>query len=456
MKKVLSVLLIGLFGFTLTACGGDDTTSTAKDESNLLTYNNFTTENGAIKGWSTYSDASLFTAQSDGSVLVDADPCPSNSYEVRLASDIDNNTVTLESGKNYQISFMAKSTVARDIKVQVGEMLSTDPWFYMASADYFTVSLTTQLQKHTIEFTAFDPSSDQAIDWDNVCISIEMGQVGVFNIASEITLANVSIAEYDGAVEDKIAPTITQDKNFLYVATGKTYTHDDFVGLVTITDDTSAYTDLTITTRIVNAAGTVVTSVDGSVAGTYNVTYQAKDKANNLASQTFTVYVREQGAVAVGENLFNLSDEYAYNDEATSKLPENANKLVGWKESGYINFDSNTSDSFVASYGCSWAWYDPQIFLTSAAIDVADTYTLEMTVTLSEDRVITIDGQVYTFVAGVPQNITHSVAVSEGGTYTLCILMNEYDKAVSTNHDGSDSFVYPTITVTNLFLGKRA
>ncbi len=449
MKRVLSVLLVGLLGVTLTACGGD---SDSTDSSNLLKYSNFEgTSVSDIKGWSISNSESKF-GMSNGMGFLIPDGSTWEPYMVRFASNKDDNTFALEAGGNYEITFTAKSSVKTDIQVQIGEMLEADPWFNSAVFDPYAVTIYQAEAEYSIPFKAIETTED--MNMDNLSLCIEAGH----SSAAQIGITGVSVHKTDKEPTNTFAPKIEwENGNTIYTEDGKTYSKADLLDLVKFTDDILSADELTTSTETIvkindGASNEEVDSIDASTPGRYEIKYKANDGTRNTFT-TLTLYVADRLEVAIGENVFTMtSNEGVTGTYEQSILPTFANQLLMWKESGQIDaavtVDNVNGSKIVATYGCSWNWYDPQMFFTTSNIGTAGTYQFTTTVTCSEDRNVIVAGQNLELKAGVAQDITVEVEITEGQAWTMVVQFNWVDQPVAT--PGGEGYIYPTLTLDKL------
>ncbi len=407
---------------------------------NLLTYSTF---DSAYTGWGQYieSNDSTFTVDGDKAV-VNVVNCPSSSYQVRL--DTSSQPITLVAGQNYEITFKASATVSRNILVQMGQMVSYDPWFYQVTPEAYTVALTSDYTTKSILFTA-----QSAGDMSQVALTIEMGAVNSAAIDSVITIGEVSVHTYGGDLDDSSAPTVTAVDKTFYLNDQTTYTTAMLASYVVASDNVSSSSELVTTVTNItdmNNATATITEIDGTTAGSYKVSVTVTDAAGNATNATFYVTVREKTAEPADGNYFGTMDTtIGSGGEADSKA--NTGKTFFWYDTSIISGTCDGS-TITANYEVweSTNWYSPQIFYTTAPIDYDGTYTFSVDVTCTESRVIQVNGQVITLVAGVTQTVTVSGnAITAGQSFTMSIQLNESGALVV----GSG-----TLTLANLSLTK--
>lgn len=202
--------------------------------------------------------------------LVISDYIPGQSWQPRLVQG----DIKLEPGQGYQLQFDAKAGEARNIVLQVGELLTTDPW-YMPFHDDTTVQLATEMQTHTINFTA----SDNAANSGHLIFAIGGGA------ATPITLDNITLAPLTA---EMIGPQLTLVGGSVRVQQGQPYIEPGYSAIDNVDGDLSA--------------SVVVTGddFDTSVLGNYTITYSVEDSDGN------TTTVQRSVQVVSAENIDNL------------------------------------------------------------------------------------------------------------------------------------------------------
>lgn len=111
--------------------------------------------------------------------------------------------LTLTNGKTYTVSFDAKASVARKMNVNIGNPLTSDPWFTNYAATN-VVDLTTEMKNYTYQFTVTQPTLS------TIKMVLEVGNVTGGNASpADIYIDNVSIKDSentevisDGTFED--------------------------------------------------------------------------------------------------------------------------------------------------------------------------------------------------------------------------------------------------------------
>jgi hypothetical protein len=189
--------------------------------------------------------------------------------------------VPFETGKTYEISFDAKSSVEKTINLQVGQLVPTDPYFIDFKPNQTEHHLiTTEWATYSYKFT---------MNLENVLGGplFELGTIGGVGIDATMWFDNIAITE-STPDEDTTGPVINGLKETVNVTVGSTF--DPMAGITAydLTDgDVTDAIDVTIT----DSESNVVEEIDTSVEGTFTVTYYVKDSLDNETTETVTVNV---------------------------------------------------------------------------------------------------------------------------------------------------------------------
>jgi hypothetical protein len=201
---------------------------------------------------------------------------------------LENNGIPFEQGQIYQISFDARADAPRAIHVQVGELLTSAPWFTnFKPTTPVIVDLTSEMQTFTFSFRM------DLEDNNNGSVLFEMGTVpgtvGTANLITNVYLDNVVMTKVDTLV-DTIAPVLAG------VADGRIGLGSMFDPLegVTVTDNVDG--------EIALSNVTVTGEVDVNTLGEYTLTYKVKDAAGNEAVVTRVITVGEAAAIDLSGN----------------------------------------------------------------------------------------------------------------------------------------------------------
>ncbi len=394
----------------------------------------------SLDAWGMYNDPTNFTTK-DGNIIVDA-TTQKQDYEIRL--DTNANQFTLVEGQTYQILVKAKSSQNRNIKLQVGNMFSGDP-YWAGAADAMTIGLTTEMSTKAAYFTA---TSSMGADLSKLCLTLEMGTVGTF-VSSTVEIESISLHTFEGNFDDETAPTITQNQ-FVAFKDDANLSKDDILKLFTFNDNVTSVGELTLSVdRLLDPSKDAADSINTNTLGDWTATISATDEAGNKVTGTFTI--------TVAEKVTGLNNYFTANS-----------KLTTWTSgtNGYINVDDDTLSNIELSYAVYYEWYDPQFFIDTEYFGEAGTYTVSMVVKGDTARPITIGGtvsgteisaNVVNLVKNVEQEVTFDITIKAGDKYQMQVLFDMYtDGGVATTPTDLPDGQFETLTIKNLTVAKKA
>lgn len=202
-----------------------------------------------------------------------------NSYTPRFGQM----NVPFDNDVTYEISFDAKSSVEKTINLQVGELLTSAPYF----TDFKTgltvhKTITTEWATYSFKFTM-----NQDEENHRGGLLFELGALGGNQIDATMWFDNVVIEEATPD-PDETAPAFTglaESKSILVNGS-----FDPMAG-VTAFDVVDGDVSEDIAVVIKNEADEVVTTIDTSVEATYTLTYTVSDAAGNEAEFIMTLEV---------------------------------------------------------------------------------------------------------------------------------------------------------------------
>ena len=192
---------------------------------------------------------------------------------------LENQNITFEQGKLYQLSFEARAVDARAIRVQIGELLPSAPWFVpFTGATVFDLSNT--MEEYTFTFLMDSETNERG------SLLFEFGQVaspsGNNNYLTTVYLDNVVIVEVDpDDIVDDVPPS------FMGLDDATVFKGDDFDPLEGVTANDNIDGDIPLT--LDNVSGTL----DTDTVGEYILTYTVSDAAGNVTIETRTITVIE-------------------------------------------------------------------------------------------------------------------------------------------------------------------
>ncbi|WP_349409245.1 carbohydrate binding domain-containing protein [Pseudalkalibacillus sp. SCS-8] len=126
----------------------------------------------------------------DGKMQIDVLKTGYQPYSPQLFQE----NLFLEQGKTYEISFDAKSTTARPMNLQIGEPLTSDPWF-IPFADTSTFFIGEEMDSYTVRFVMNHQTSM------NGKLVFELGAINGESVPATITFDNVKITAVDPTVK---------------------------------------------------------------------------------------------------------------------------------------------------------------------------------------------------------------------------------------------------------------
>ena len=184
--------------------------------------------------------------------------------------------VPFEIGETYEVSFFARSSVNKTIRVQVGEQYAGAPYFAnFLSIEGFDFNITTTMIKYSFTFThnRFVPLEDPG------SLLFNLGNVGG-QVNATMFFDDISIEETVLGV-DTTAPIISG-----VPATKDVLINSVFNPLAGVTafDAVDGVITSDIVVEILNSASQVVSAVNTSALGTFTINYSVEDEAGNKAT----------------------------------------------------------------------------------------------------------------------------------------------------------------------------
>jgi len=176
--------------------------------------------------------------------------------------------IPFENGKTYEVSFEAKSTVEKEIALQVGELLPAAPWFndFLPAAENILYrTITTDWATYSYKFTMTQ-------DNQNGGILFGLGTIGEASVAATLHFDNFKIVESTPDA-DTTGPVISGIDD-VTITSGTAFDPLAGVSAVDVTDgDVTASISIVIT----DAQSNVVDPLDTNVVGVYTLTYTVAD-----------------------------------------------------------------------------------------------------------------------------------------------------------------------------------
>jgi hypothetical protein len=258
--------------------------------------------------------------------------------------------VDLMPSVTYAIRFDAMVAEQRSILVQLGEQLSSDPWFNEFMDDK-TVALTTSMDSYEVIFTA----NANAVNPGSLIFALGSG------VATDVTFDNISIREITAA---EIPPAITLlGDSAVSLTVGGAYTDAGATAFDNLEGDV---TENIVTTGDAN--------VDVDTLGVYTITYNVMDNDGNAANQvTRTVSVKEEISGPVG--TIPTDSEIVNGDFATGNLD-------GWAVNT-VPGGTAEAEQMAGNWSAKLAAADTQSAIISQSSIGAGTFTTGQEVTVA-------------------------------------------------------------------------
>ena len=213
-------------------------------------------------------------------------------------------------GKTYNVSFDAKSTAAKTIQVQIGQLFDGPPYFadFLATANTQYFNITTTLTTFSFQFTHNINSVDQT-----GALLFALGTVTGNKVDATMHFDNMVIEE-TVLGEDTTAPILSGVQDSVNVLVGATFNPLTGVSAFDAVDG-----DLTadIDVEILDDALEVVSAVDTSAPAVFTVNYTVADEAGNEATDSTTVNVvsmtfKDENLLDNGSFNTAIGDEWGF------------------------------------------------------------------------------------------------------------------------------------------------
>ncbi len=282
--------------------------------------------------------------------------------------------VPFEIDTTYEVSFRAKSSAAKPINLNAGELLTSAPWF--------TDFKPGQPEVRTIgtEWATYSYIFTHRLDNQRGGILFELGTVSGQSVNATMYFDDITIEEAT-AGPDVTAPNFSGVASTISVLVGSTYDPLNGVTALDIVDG-----DLTdsILVEILDSNNATVNTVDTSAPGVYTVNYSVEDAAGNEATAQTTVNVvslafRNENLLANGSFADALGAEWGYWQQ-------------DWGTAPVVN---RTQDTAAGTYslditGGGDAVWAIQFFQDGVELVEGTTYRLSVTAAASVARKISV------------------------------------------------------------------
>jgi hypothetical protein len=212
------------------------------------------------------ADGAALTISHDEGMLKAEIVAGSNVWTPRFGQQM----IPFEQGKTYEVSFKAMSTVPKTINLQVGELISTAPWFVdFKPGQTEHILIGTEMATYSFKF-------NMTLDNPRGGILFELGNVGGM-INATMWFDDIQAVE-STPDEDVTGPVLSGVVSSVNVAVNSVY--NPLAG-VTAFDLTDGDVTNQIVVTVVDSEGLPVDAVDTSVEGIFTVTYTVVDSLGN-------------------------------------------------------------------------------------------------------------------------------------------------------------------------------
>lgn len=292
-------------------------------------------------GWNSDSvvyinDGAAMTLTGEDGILKADVVAGANSYTPRFGQM----NVPFEQNKTYEISFRAKSSAEKLINVNVGELLTSAPYFIdfkEKQTENFT--LTTEWQEFSFKFT-------HKLDNKRGGILFELGTVNNTKVDALVEFDWVEVAEAvaDPDTKAPVFSGLTATKSILVGGSFNPMTG------VTAYDLVDGDVTSEIAVEIKDATGTVVNEVVTTEETTYTITYSVSDAALNEATFVLTLEV-----VGMQFNEANVIKNGDFGQPLDEVKPEWSIWTQNWdtfaEASGSVNATDGTYELVITNPG---------------------------------------------------------------------------------------------------------
>jgi hypothetical protein len=197
--------------------------------------------------------------------------------------------IPFENGKTYEITFEAKSSVEKEIALQVGELLPAAPWYndFLPSAEnIFYRTITTEWATYSYKFTMTQ-------DNDKGGILFGLGTVNGNAVNATMHFDNITIEESQPD-PDSSGPIFSGVEETLTLTTEDTF--NPRAG-VTAVDVGAGDMTHAIVVEVYNANNERLDAVDMTTPGTYRIVYIVSDPYGNFSRAETLLTIVEPAAL---------------------------------------------------------------------------------------------------------------------------------------------------------------
>jgi hypothetical protein len=341
--------------------------------------------------------------------------------------------MAFETGKTYEVTFDAKSTVEKEIALQVGEIVGQDFGYYndylRKPEDILYRTITTEWTTFSYKFTI---QNDQVLDVDgngeNGGIIFGLGTVNGNAVNATMHFDNINIEE-SMPDADTAGPVFSGVAETLNLTTEDTF---DPKSGVTALD--AGFGDMTyaIVAEIFNSDNVKISELDMTVAGTYTIRYIVLDPLGNVSRAETLLTVSEPAAL-----LFVDAEEFV--DGAFATTPA---VLPG--ETQNAAYQDITEAGFWYMYDGSWSGAAATFGVTDGKfeIDVTNVAGELWHFMLKQKGITLLEGETYKLTFDAFASVERPITVAfnpglDGKVFNLTTELQTY--SVEFTYEGANT-----------------
>ena len=351
--------------------------------------------------------------------------------------------MAFENGKTYEVTFDAKSTVEKEIALQVGEIVGQEFGYYndylRKPEDIFYRTITTEWTTYSYKFTV---QNDQVLDVDgngeNGGIIFGLGTVNGNAVNATMHFDNINIEESmpDADTAGPIFSGVAETLNLT--------TEDTFDPKAGVTALDAGFGDMTyaIVTEIYNSDNVKISAIDMTVPGTYTIRYIVLDPLGNVSRAETLLTVSEPASLIYKDTEFLVDGTFT----TTTSLPAEVQ--------GANNADV-TESGFWYRYLADWGGAAATFNVVEGAleVDITANYGEPWGVMVKQKGVLLETNTLYrlTFTASASVDRNIEVGFATGVTETFALTSTPTTFTFEYLHLGAD-----VSTRVEFLLGKAA
>ena len=337
--------------------------------------------------------------------------------------------MAFETGKTYEVSFDAKSSVEKEIALQVGEIVGVAFGYYndylRKPEDTLYRTITTEWTTYSYKFTV---QADQVLDVDGDGetggIIFGLGKIGENSVNATMYFDNINIEESTRDA-DTAGPIFSGVEETLNLTT-----EDSFNPRTGVTALDAGYGDMThaIVVEIYNSENVKVSAVDMTVTGTYTIRYIVLDPLGNISRAQTLLTVVEPASLIYKDTGFVFDGTFT----TTTSLPAEVQ--------GANNADV-TESGFWYRYLADWGGAAATFNVVNGAleVDITANYGEPWGVMVKQKGVSLQTNTLYrlTFTASASVNRNIEVGFATGVTETFALTSTPTTFTFDYTHEGA-------------------